>query len=1099
MLQLILGRAATGKSFEIHKQIKQDVSKGMKDIILLVPEQYSFETEKQMLKLFGNGFMGKLQVLNFSRMYEVTGQLYGGIAGVHIDETMRHILMSRAIRESANSLDVFKKYVNSSDFISQIGAIISEFKQADVTPEDLYSCAEKLENQVLSAKIKDIAVIFANYGSLLKGVYIDPLDDMEILYKRVEKHNFFKGKTIYIDGFKGFTGIQLKLLKIMLLQAEKVTVSFCCNSLTDTKNGAGVFSNVIKTARLLVDYAKNNNISVSEPLILKDSYYSSQQIKNLETILSGNVNKTFESDGSVNTAVFNSLREEVEFALKTIHKLVREENYRFSDFVIIARDISRYERMLFSAAKKFEVSIYLDNRRSLAVSPVARLVLSALRAAADFDSESILVYLKSGLLGFSEEEIALIEEYVYIWDIKGQAWCSDWNMNPSGLKQNRQQESRLLEENLLRINELRKRIIIPLLSLRKAFNTNAKGIGNAVYNLLISVKVDEAVKSLCDSLAAEGSFDDADFVMDSWDAVMTALDNMVKCYGEEKLSIEEYINMLQVAFSGSTIGSIPRSLDEVSCGSADRIRPGRPKVVFVLGLNIGEFPAAVSDGGLLLRSDRNLLEKAGIEISDRFRSFAIDESFLVYSALSCADEKVFAFSHSHTSDGGKGECSNVFSKIERNFTNARIVFNKDVFLPETEAEGFTMLAAANKKNTPQTLALKQYFESSEEFSNRAKAILNMGKNSAHTLSKELCQKLFGENIYLSPSSIDKYNSCAFSYFCRYVLNISSPQKANLDTRQRGTIVHAVLEGVINEFGKNIGATAIEELEEAVEKYMAEYLNKIEGSEYLKQPRFLFLYNSISKLAKYVVLHIAKEFANSDFVPEKVELSISKSGDIPALCLEFTNNKRVTLTGNIDRVDSYTDKDNKKYIRIVDYKTGSRVFKLAEVLCGLNLQMLIYLYAVKQNGQNYFGEFDPAGIFYLPSKRNITEEGSKPDYLVMNGMFVDNEDVFRAMDKENLGRFVPSRPKSYRQSNPMVTADDFETVLNYVELMIKKTANEITKGNFNVDPCDSDHSACAFCEFSAVCGIEECAEHKKAPELSQEEILKEMEAAVKYGN
>ena len=1098
MLQLILGRASSGKSFEIHKKIKEDISAGVKDIILLVPEQYSFETEKQMLKLFGNGFMGKLQVYNFTRMCETTGQLYGGVAGFYIDESMRHILIGKAIKQSASSLEVFKKYSSSSDFIKQVVAVLSELKQAGVTPEDLFSCAQKLENQVLSAKIKDISVILANYCSLLKGVYIDPLDDLEILYKRAEKYNFFKGKTIYIDGFKGFTGIQIKLLKLMLLKAENVTISLCCDSLTDTKNGVGVFSNIIKTANLLTDYANKNNILVKEPCLLKETYYSSEPIKNLEMVLSGCSSSIFRGINQVNTAIFRNLREEVEFTLKTIHKLVRTKNYVFSDFVIIARDISRYERILSSAAKKFEVPIYLDVRRSLAVSPIARMAISALKAAADLDSESILVYLKSGLLGFKEEEIALIEEYIFIWDINGGAWCKEWDMNPGGLKQNREKEADFVKETLDKLNNLRKKIILPLLALKKSFNTNARGIGEALYNLLMSMRADEAVKAFCKNLADQGNFDDADFVMDSWDAVMSSLDSMVRCYGEENISVTEYINMLDIAFSGATIGSIPRSLDEVSCGSADRIRPGRPKVVFVLGLNLGEFPSAVNDNGLLLRGDRVLLEKAGIEISDRFRSFTIDENFLVYSALTCADQKVFALCHLHTTDGSKGESSNIFSKIEKHFENSRMVFDDNIS-PETKAEGFSLFAASKNHITPQSLALKEYFEGSEEFSNRAKAISNMGENITHNLTQELCDKLFGKNIYLSPSSIDKYNTCAFSFFCRYVLNISAPQKANLDTRQRGTIVHAALEGVVEEFGKNIGKASKSELEAAVDKYMSEYLESIEGNEFLKRPRFVFLYNSIAKLAKYVVMHLSEEFANSDFEPSKVELSISNKGDIPALCLEFSEDKSVTITGKIDRVDSYIDKDNKKYVRIVDYKTGSRVFKLAEVLCGLNLQMLIYLYSLKKNGKNFLGEFDPAGIFYLPSKRSITEEGTKSDTLVMNGMFVDNEDVSRAMDKENKGCFVPSRPKNNRQSNPMVEKEEFETILKYVEFMVKKTASEITSGNFNVNPCDSDHSACAFCEFSAVCGLEEDANHKTAPELTQEEIIKEMEEAVTNGD
>ena len=216
MLEFVLGRAASGKTTEIHNRILAEAEKGNKDIILMTPEQYTFETERQMLKLLGSGFMGTVQVLSFTRMCETVGQLYGGISGLRIDDAKRHILVSRAVKKSATELNVFKKYIKTPDFIRQAVDIISELKQAGISANDLISAADSSKNKSLKAKLYDISVIFANYDELLKGVYVDPLDDLEILLKKAEQTGFFEGKTVYIDAFKGFTGAQIKLLHLMI-------------------------------------------------------------------------------------------------------------------------------------------------------------------------------------------------------------------------------------------------------------------------------------------------------------------------------------------------------------------------------------------------------------------------------------------------------------------------------------------------------------------------------------------------------------------------------------------------------------------------------------------------------------------------------------------------------------------------------------------------------------------------------------------------------------------------------------------------------------------------------------------------------------------
>ena len=1096
MLNFIFGPAATGKTTATYKKIEDDVKAGKNNIILLVPEQNTFETERAMLDLFGGGFMSMVEVLSFTRLCEAAGQLYGGIAGFRVDDSKRAVFMGRALKSLSPHLNIFKKYVSSPSFIMQMTNVIKELKLAGIGSEALISVKDKVDNVALADKLFEISLIYSAYNDLLKGIYIDPLDDLEIFYQKAIDNDFFKDKTVYIDAFKGFTGIQLKILKLIINSAKDVTVTFCCEGIENPVDGS-IFDNVVNTAKTLKDYADEHNIRVGETL-LKTPYFSSKEIFALERMLSTGIDCNY-SDSAPNItvgALDNPVRE-MEYVFKTIHRLVREENYKYGDFVLIARDISKYERRIELAAKKYEVPCYLDKRHNLMTSPVARFVLSLLKAANDFDTDSILSLIKTGFFGFNEEQINKLEEYVFIWDIKGSAWTDEWKMNPDGFNASDERNAEKRAEMLKSLNELRGKIVSTVFAVKNTFKSlNAEEISKAVFGTMISLKVDEKVRDFCKEQLKSYNEDNADFVMQSWDAVVDALDGIVRCYNGSDVTPEEYIEMLGISFNSTTIGRVPRMLDEVSCGSADRIRPARPKVVFAVGLNLSEFPKVSDDSGILLRSDRIILSENGIDISDNFKKKAIEENFLVYTSLCCATEKVFVLAHKCGYDGAKIETSPIFSQIEKSFALA----NKpnENSLPETVAEGFDTYAANKKGNSAITTSLKEIYDSLPQYAQRIKALDNIDLRVERRLSPEVCHKLFGDSLYLSPSKIEVYNKCPLSYFCGYVLRLKRLQKADLDSMQRGTIVHHVLEYVIKTLGNEFTTATDEVLEKLVDEALQDYISSIEGYEYLNTPYFAFIYGEIGRSTKYLIKYISKQFQNSDYVPSAFELDISDEGEIPSLVIKFANDKKAVLGGKIDRVDVYKAPDGSELVRVVDYKTGSKAFHLSDVYYGQNLQMLLYLYMLNSSEESKYKNMRPAGILYMPSKRGtVGISGGNP--LMMNGMILDDEDNIRAMDKSGSGKFIFKKSATGRIDNPVISAEDFDVIFKFINKTLINTSKKIMEGNFDLAPLDGRDAqkgnACSYCDFKTVCAVEDDFEHKQIEAGYPDEIIEKMKEAL----
>ena len=1100
MLQFVFGRAASRKTYYIHEEIKKQTLKDNNNLILLVPEQYTFETEKAMLSLLGDGFMSKVNVLSFTRLCETAGQLYGGVAGIKLTDSQRVILLSKALKKLGTQISVFKRYINSTTFIKQLSLLIGEFKMAGVSSDALLKSATELDNKMLSEKISEIALIYATYDNLLKGVYIDPLDELEVFYKKAEQNKFFCSKTVFIDAFKGFTGEQLKVLRLLISQCKDVVISLCCDG-EDKQGGVGVFSNICATAEYLKRYAIDCGVQVAEPVYLSGIRHSSPDLKALETLLSGDTNdKWCENNNNVFYGEFSSPLEEIDYTFRKIHNLVRSENYRYEDFVIIARDISKYERRLALASEKFEVPCFLDKRRGLLSSPFARFVVNLLFAANSFDTQSILSMLKTEFFELSDDEISKIEEYTYVWNIDKNTWLSDWGMDPAGLCEQDDKKAEQTKKKLEELNEIRRKIVSPLLKIKNSFGNTCAEVTKTVYETVIKLRCDVTLKKNCDVFFEQNNTDDAEFLMDSWDTVMSVLDDIVRCMGEETVTASEYIEVLKFAMSGTTLGVVPRMIDEVTCGSADRIRPSRPKVVFMLGMNQGEFPAPVSESGILLKADRLNLEKVGIEISDQFKKFAIDEKFLAYSSICSASEKVFVLRHNFEFDGTQKEESTVYSKIKNTFTECEI---KDInnYLPETKEDGFEMLAKRYKNQDDLIVSLKKYFENNEDYKWRLDAFDRTSVKTERRLNQDTLEKLFKNDIYLSASKIEVYNKCPFSYFCKHVLKLAPLQKAELNVLQRGTIVHFVLEHVLKEFGESIAFATEEEISDKIHTYMSEYLSNIKGFEYLKIPRFEFLFKEIEKMLYQIIVHISHEFKNSDFKPKAFELSISDfDGDIPALKLDFSPEKRAIITGQIDRVDVLKDTDGNEFVRVIDYKTGSKSFYLADVVYGLNLQMLLYLYILsKDKSQNYACK-SPAGILYMPSNRGMQSASKKESPLKMNGMLLNDSKVLAAMDKAGVGDYIPKPPKTERAADPMISKEDFATVFEYVEKQVKNVAKNISNGVYDLCPRDgTESSACKYCDFSHVCLIEDDFEIKQTPKEKNSVLLEKMKEANQNGN
>lgn len=1109
MLHLILGRSASGKTEKIYDLLCNKAVVGDEKLILLVPEQYSFESERHLLHRLGSSASDQIETLSFTRLVDRIGRDVGGISAKKIDDGGRIMIMRQALNAVKSQLSLYGKQSDSIPFAGAMINTMAELKQNAITSSALTAAAATLPISSLQSKLKDISLIYGAYDALLSRQYADQLDDLSKLSEKLKSYQFFKDKTVFIDSFKGFTGQQFKVIEHILSQAKEVYITFCCDKPEEEHEGLGVFSNVKKVIRRIERMAADNKVEIAPPVILENCFLKSEAIIKVEKNLFDDTEDIYKSEtDDVNIYTGGTRRDEVDFVARTMRRLAREEHFRYRDMAIIARDLSLYQDVLQTAMERYDIPLFMDTRSTVATLPLMVFILSAFDIiVGGYKSADILRFAKTGLTGISEGQLSAFENYIYIWSINGRTFHEPFTMEPGGFRDNIRSDTDKIRDDLElgRLNKIRQTLIGPLIKLGNSFGS-VKDTATAIYKFINEYEVTKHLSAYADTLGADGRFEYADLQRRSYDMLMKILNQLTITHKDVQLPLTGISELLKTVISLQDLGEISQKMDQAAAGSADRMRPGRPRAVFILGANQSEFPARTEEGGIFSTADRMRLKALGMELPDHHIEDSVEENFLVYSTVCSASEKLYLTCHRVDEKGKPAGPSSLLSRILKAvpFCN-RIKDNSDMItLDKLEAPlpSLERLALFYHEEDEIVISLKEYFKQDEDYNSILSSIESADTSVNTQLNRDVAGRLYGKSIYLSATRIDTYFHCPFSFFCRYGIKANPVRPAELDVMQRGTIVHYVLEMMINRYGKLLASIQADEQREAVKGFMNQYINDALGGKELKTKRFLYLLDRIELMLSELIAHMSEEFAVSDFETVSCELKIGKGEDIEPLTVELADGGEVSVSGSVDRVDIW-EHNGKKYVRVVDYKTGSKTFQMADILYGLNLQMLIYLSAIVKNGSTFFnGEIEAAGILYMPSRNDFIDEtaadGSPNKKLRMNGVLLRDNDVIRAMERDGQGIFIPASFKKDGElhgSSSVIDHDDFTAIDNHIGRVLADMGDSLHNGDVGVKPFDGRESeACKYCDYRSVCKREPVKKNKRVESTSKSDVLLKLKEA-----
>lgn len=1110
MLQFVKGPSGSGKTKTIYEQIiKRSSEFPQKTFILIVPEQNNLVALKELIELTkGKGILN-IDVLSFNRLCHRIFDEAGGNNREILDDTSKVLIIRHLASLLYDKLNVFSGNLKKPGYINEIKSVISEFMQYDISLNVIQNMlGETKDNPVLFNKLSDIAIIYEEFKNYLSDRFITT---EEILDKAIElSHNaaFLKSCEIYLDGFTGYTPVQVRFLGQMMNMCDRIVTTVTMG----TDNDAELFSMGFKLINTLKKEAENASYPIEDDVILSKCFRFSgnSEIEFLENHLYRFDGKVFsEKCEKISIKEYSNINDEVSDITKDIVKRVREDGLRYRDIAILTGDIESYEMMFAHEFKKYNIPLFTDKTVVITLNPFIEFIQSAINCQIfDLNYESVVRFLRCGLGIFSNDEIDRIDNYLKAAGIKKRyKFERKWSYIPRYMKKH--DENCILNE-LEELNECRKKILKYIncfSNTKQAAKEHAKNL----YDFIVSASVYEKLSAYEKAFANDNDIMHEREYAQIYEKVIELLDKIVDFAGDEEVSLKEFADMLNAGLSSIRVGMIPPGVDEIMLGDMQRSRVGDIKALYLVGVNEGIIPGNSKKGGILSEDEREELLNNNFILSPTTKELIGQERFYMYMNLTKTSDYL-TLSYPLVGNDGKGlQPSSLINEINKLYDNLFIdkyEASKDLdeVFSENEAIERLLLQICSKDKDYEELLTTYVNENNLE---KIKDVLikSQIKGSKRNISKEITTALYKDALTASITRLEKFAACPYSHFLKYGLRLTASEEYGFAKSDMGTIFHDVLQ-LYSEKLKNIsnGWYALEKEESY--KILEESINQIaqdnKESALFDNKRAEYSLKRMRRILRKAVDVLTIQIRHGLFTPSDFEIPFSVRVD-----------DKLKLIGRIDRVDTYEDESG-MYLKIIDYKSGNKKFSLAEIYHGLSLQLAVYLAATEEiyNTRYKNADLKKAALFYyhiddpmIERDANDTAQSLEEKVikaLKMDGLVNSDEKIIELLDRglEGSSLVVPVMIKkdgSISEGRSSVASDtEFEILSDYVNHKVRSLSKEILSGKADVTPYRfGKKSGCDFCDYSGICNFYPDKNHKYNDllDIDKEEGFEKMEEKI----
>ncbi len=1078
MLHLLIGRDWTANRDEVLNRISRDVASRRGGRVLLVPELVSHEMERRLCQAAGDTASRYAEVLSFTRLARRVADTLGAGAMECLDDGGRVVAMAAAARQLSSRLKAYAGVETKPEFLTGLIDGVDEFKRCCISAQDLAQAAVQTQGS-LAQKLEELSVLMEGYDGLCSRGKRDPRDQMTWLLEQLEAGDYAREHVFYIDGFPDFTRQNMAILEHFIQYAPEVTVSLNCDQ---PDSHLLAFEKAGQTARELLRFAECAGVDVKI-----------QHIQPVPMPLDSVRGKLFQSGidrGSAKSCLTAVRAESAYQACMDCARRVQElvaQGCRYRDISLVCTDMASYQPLVDLIFHRLHIPVYRSGTEEILQKNVISTVLTGLEAAlGGFEQRGMLRYLRSALSPLEPDICDEVENYAIIWGIRGNQWLTQWENHPEGLAGIWDEASR---GQLGRLNDARALAVEPLERMRQGFRTASVLADQvqALYGFLEDLSLEERLAEMAAEMDEAGDNRSAQILNQLWEILLSALEQMYDVLGDTHWEAEHFSRLFRLLLSQYSVGTIPPVLDAVQMGPVSAMRCHQEKYLLVLGAEEGKLPGYSGSTGVLTDQERVALREMGVPLTGGAMEGIQSEFGEIYGVFAGAMEKIWVYCASE-------QPSFVYRRLSQLAGGEEPAREGLGFAGADAQEAGARLARWKAEDTARRLDVLPFYLDA----------VSRRDYSLGQVAPVHIRGLYGSTLNLSASQIDRQAECRLSYFLRYGMRAKERKEAAVDPAEFGSYVHAVLENTARCI-RDLGGFHRVSLEETMtlahrfsEEYAAQRFSQLESE------RVVYLFRRNLGELDMVVRELWLELKDALFEPVDFEVGFGAGEGLPPI--PIPNEKmNALLRGFVDRVDVW-DSGASRYYRVVDYKTGKKDFDYCDVFNGVGLQMLLYLFALRDSGAAPLGEHPiPAGVQYFPARAPyLPAEGKldaqsaqaqrKPAWK-RKGLLLEDEGVLQAMEP---GEFPQRMSYSVRKdgtlSGDLADREQLKMLEEYVFGVLAGLVEEIASGNVDPNPYTrgTSHSACDYCPYGAVCHKEQVPGRRNYKTMTAQRFWEEIE-------
>lgn len=1152
-LQFILGNSGSGKSRYLYQTVIEEARRyPERNYIILVPEQFTMQTEKDLIALHPDSGIMNIAVLSFDRLAYRVFEEVGVDQRTVLTETGKNLMIRKVAIEQQDRLPVLGSRMNRTGYVSEVKSILSEWMQYEITEFELQQMLQIAQDRpLLKGKLEDMRVLYRAFLDYQRTRFMKPEERLDVLCQAAGRSELLRGSRIVLDGFVGLTPAQLKVMEELLVYCPSVRMTVTMDAREPFYGEIrehelfAVSRRLIQAVRAAAQRAKARiqrsgadvgESFIKEPVILgKERIYRfapESALAHLEQNLFRKNRRTYQGSAQdLSLHVCSTPAQEVHFAARMISTLVREKGYRYKEIAVITGDLKSYDNYVRRIFPLYDVPAFLDETRHILLNPCLEFVRGVLQAAEkDFTPESVFRCLRTGMLALTMEETDRLENYVLAAGIRGRKmWQKEWEYCHGGTT----------PEELEQCNVYREKVMEQLGSFAEAMQKNGETLRAYAENLvqlLEQCQVQQQLKDREMQLMQEGAREEAKEYSQIYTILITLLEECVDLMGDEPVSASEFSEILEAGFSEARAGIIPPGVDQVQVGDIQRSRLSHVKVLFFLGVNDGWVPARADHGGIVSDMERELLLQSGIELAPSARENSYIQRFYLYQNLTKPSDHLYLSWCSGSGDGTAMRPSYLINTVRRLFPDLPVLQETDagseLYQITSGKNGMLYLTkgleqARKGEEAGDWRELYRRYLLEEEQAPAVRRLVEAAllTDRSGSLHHKTAEELYGTVMKSSVTRLEQFAACAFAHFASYGLGLKERRLYGIEPVDLGTIFHNTLEL----FSRRIQREGVDWLEvtqerqqQIMERCVDEVTQEYGYGVFRSSAREQYTIRRLKRILCRSAWALREQLAAGTFRPSGFEVSFDSVRDLKSVNVSLGAQRKMHLGGRIDRIDT-AETEEAVYVKVIDYKSGMQTFDPVSLYYGLQLQLVVYLNtALEMEAKLHKAdpkEVVPAGIFYYHLQdplldQEMSEQETQEQLqqrmlkkLRPDGLVNDEEEVLQRLDAHMDGDslVIPvGRKKNggLKATSSTATSEQFALLSKFAARKMEKMGKQMMDGVTEAVPFSNGNSlSCDYCLFSDVCGFdrkipEKCRKRTAAVKKDEvwEQMRKEMEDA-----